>query len=655
MTDEVLLVCPAEIMLTSVSTYGSSTCDYLPYSIPYCFLMKEGETSIDLSKKIQEWIIKPNQLDIVAIGKEIQEWDLLCDKMVKLSKEKKRDPYSSSYPIPDSHHDYAYSYKTHGYSKYDDSHRGLPGGSTDPFMDQDSPFHSGSSSVIASSPPSDCSLPDSSTPIDSYEVHPNVSPLQVNPSPIQVNLSQVQSTALPVDSETDSDLDVHPELSYKNPVESNSIPDWIMFSPFVPLVIKKSYSSDWKSDLLLCNNSSTPIRHRLYGSSGQTVYLILGAAITPSLRDGISTTQSSYSYSYDFFTDSKWSRIESMKSTSIYQQLNKNELTLGNVDFMKNSLEHSDQNLTTCLNLFSKRNNLDENNKWYCPHCKEHVCAESTTYIDKLPDVLVLQLERFEFIQGYGSFTNRRKISSYISFPIHDLNMSDWLYQKESLKEEDCIYDLKAICNHSGSSSGGHYYCFACDENEGTEVWNEYNDSYVHSLQETDLIRDTAYVLFYQRRSTRKSTQSMIHFFQDMIDPSKVNVTPFSTVSSEPRQLPSPRREAEDKDLHDYYINKQLRRNQEIESDSDSLHNDPILKEHSHNVQSITDNPAQVDDNIDDIYIYICLLLLFISWFCVGIPLVFPFKITPVLYLSFKTTMWRYYHLVKVEHALQLQ
>ena len=150
----------------------------------------------------------------------------------------------------------------------------------------------------------------------------------------------------------------------------------------------------------------------------------------------------------------------------------------------------------------------------FCPTCKDHVCAENATFIDKLPDVLVIQLERFEYCQGYGSFSSRRKLSTFINFPIHDLNMKEWIYSKDMIKEEDCIYDLRAICNHAGSSSGGHYYCYACDENDGSEVWNEYNDSSVYPIQENNLIRESAYVLFYQRRSSSLSTKQMIESFE---------------------------------------------------------------------------------------------------------------------------------------------
>ena len=153
----------------------------------------------------------------------------------------------------------------------------------------------------------------------------------------------------------------------------------------------------------------------------------------------------------------------------------------------------------------------------FCPRCKDHVCAENTTFIDKLPDVLVLQLERFEFTQDYYYSSNRRKITSFIDFPIHDLNMKEWVYGAEELGE-DAVYDLKAVCNHTGSSSGGHYFCYACDENDGEEMWHEYNDSSVFPISDNTLARDTAYVLFYERRSTHQNTHSLIQAFESMIE-----------------------------------------------------------------------------------------------------------------------------------------
>ena len=70
----------------------------------------------------------------------------------------------------------------------------------------------------------------------------------------------------------------------------------------------------------------------------------------------------------------------------------------------------------------------------------------------------------------------------------------------------DCggtIYDLYAICNHSGGMSGGHYYTYAKggDGPIKDRDWYEYNDSSVHKMDASKIRTPAAYVLFYHRRS----------------------------------------------------------------------------------------------------------------------------------------------------------
>jgi ubiquitin C-terminal hydrolase len=44
-----------------------------------------------------------------------------------------------------------------------------------------------------------------------------------------------------------------------------------------------------------------------------------------------------------------------------------------------------------------------------------------------------------------------------------------------SLDGKECIYTLRAVCNHSGSSSRGHYTCSVLRENR----WDTYDDDVV--------------------------------------------------------------------------------------------------------------------------------------------------------------------------------
>jgi len=59
--------------------------------------------------------------------------------------------------------------------------------------------------------------------------------------------------------------------------------------------------------------------------------------------------------------------------------------------------------LSDCLEESEKPELLDEDNKWYCPNCKDHVQATKTLQIYKAPLVLVINLKRFK--QGKESLS----------------------------------------------------------------------------------------------------------------------------------------------------------------------------------------------------------------------------------------------------------
>jgi ubiquitin carboxyl-terminal hydrolase 4/11 len=49
-----------------------------------------------------------------------------------------------------------------------------------------------------------------------------------------------------------------------------------------------------------------------------------------------------------------------------------------------------------CLEEFKKPEALDEDNKWYCNKCKDHVLITKSLEIYKLPPVLIISLKRFK-------------------------------------------------------------------------------------------------------------------------------------------------------------------------------------------------------------------------------------------------------------------
>ena len=63
----------------------------------------------------------------------------------------------------------------------------------------------------------------------------------------------------------------------------------------------------------------------------------------------------------------------------------------------------------------------------------------------------------------------------------------------------DNVYDLYAVCNHSGTLSRGHYTAFCKNPADGR--WYNYDDTSVQQLTDDQILTSGAYMLFYVRQS----------------------------------------------------------------------------------------------------------------------------------------------------------
>jgi ubiquitin C-terminal hydrolase len=59
-------------------------------------------------------------------------------------------------------------------------------------------------------------------------------------------------------------------------------------------------------------------------------------------------------------------------------------------------------------------------------------------------------------------------------------------------------YELYAVCNHIGNALGGHYTSFVKNANGN---WYHMNDSTITKVQESDIITQMAYCLFYRKKT----------------------------------------------------------------------------------------------------------------------------------------------------------
>lgn len=70
-----------------------------------------------------------------------------------------------------------------------------------------------------------------------------------------------------------------------------------------------------------------------------------------------------------------------------------------------------------------------------------------------LPEVLVFHLKRFSY-----SRYSKNKLDSFVTFPIHNLDLSKYVMSKDG---KPYIYELYAVSNHYGGLGGGHYTAYA--------------------------------------------------------------------------------------------------------------------------------------------------------------------------------------------------
>ena len=85
----------------------------------------------------------------------------------------------------------------------------------------------------------------------------------------------------------------------------------------------------------------------------------------------------------------------------------------------------SDINVGDCLDMFARREQLGEHDKWYCSKCKDHVTANKKMEIWKAPDYLIIHFKRFSHTRNamFGS----RKINDFINFPVTSLDMAPYI------------------------------------------------------------------------------------------------------------------------------------------------------------------------------------------------------------------------------------
>jgi ubiquitin C-terminal hydrolase len=145
--------------------------------------------------------------------------------------------------------------------------------------------------------------------------------------------------------------------------------------------------------------------------------------------------------------------------------------------------------LIDCFNLYIAGEILDGDNMVTNEATQTKVIATKNLMFWSFPDILVIDIKRF----NYYNYSKKNQV--LVDFPLENLDLSPYVigYNKYSYK-----YDLYGVCNHSGSTMGGHYTSFVKNANG---KWYHFNDSKVSEVTDlTHIISPKAYCFFYRKK-----------------------------------------------------------------------------------------------------------------------------------------------------------
>ncbi|KAL2101684.1 hypothetical protein ACEWY4_003445 [Coilia grayii] len=167
--------------------------------------------------------------------------------------------------------------------------------------------------------------------------------------------------------------------------------------------------------------------------------------------------------------------------------------------------------LAQCLQLYTREEQLAPDDAWRCPHCKQLQQGRIKLSLWTLPDVLILHLKRFR-----QEADRRVKMQNMVRFPLVSMDMAPHMVKRSQSSwslpshwspwrrpyghnPNDYLYDLYAVCNHHGNMHGGHYTAYCKNSIDGQ--WYCFDDTEVQPIADDDVCQQTAYILFYQRRT----------------------------------------------------------------------------------------------------------------------------------------------------------
>ena len=138
--------------------------------------------------------------------------------------------------------------------------------------------------------------------------------------------------------------------------------------------------------------------------------------------------------------------------------------------------------LDRCFMHFTRGETMSGEDAWFNEATGQRESIVKKMSFWSLPKILIISLKRF--------INETHKKETAVDFPLKNMDLSCFV---SGYNRHKYVYDLYAVCNHSGRNDAGHYTAFVKKQSD----WYVYNDTQILKIQEQQVVSPYAYCLFY--------------------------------------------------------------------------------------------------------------------------------------------------------------
>lgn len=150
--------------------------------------------------------------------------------------------------------------------------------------------------------------------------------------------------------------------------------------------------------------------------------------------------------------------------------------------------------LPECFDAYCERERLDGDDSWRNEKTNQKQAVDKYLTFWSLPEVMIINLKRFSQTATYGRY---KKNMTSVVIPLQNVSFSKYV---SGYNPEKYVYDLFGICNHTGTTDGGHY---ASIVRVADGRWFNFDDSSVSEVKnmpDAHIDGTAPYCLFYRRK-----------------------------------------------------------------------------------------------------------------------------------------------------------